>query len=33
MRLGLGYVSKDRDKEALVLAASIRDYISCGGLD
>ena len=33
MRLGLGYVSKDRDKEALVLAASIRDNISSGGLD
>jgi len=33
MRLGLGYVSKDRDKEALVLAASIKDNIASGGLD
>lgn len=33
MRLGLGYVSKDRDKEALVLAASIRDNIASAGLD
>ena len=33
MQLGLGYVSKDRDKEALVLAASIRDNIASGGLD
>ncbi len=33
MRLGMGYVSKDRDKEALVLAASIRDNIASGGLD
>ena len=33
MKLGLGYVSKDRDKEALVLAASIRDNIASGGLD
>lgn len=31
--LGLGYVSKDRDKEALVLAASIRDNIASAGLD
>lgn len=33
MRLGLGYVSKDRDREALVLAASIRDNIASAGLD
>ena len=33
MKLGLGYVSKDRDKEALVLAASIRDNIVSAGLD
>ncbi len=33
MRLGLGYVSKDRDKEALVLSASIRDNIASAGLD
>lgn len=33
MKLGLGYVSKDRDKEALVLAASIKDNIASGGLD
>ena len=33
MKLGLGYVSKDRDREALVLAASIRDNIASGGLD
>lgn len=33
MKLGLGYVSKDRDKEALVLAASIRDNIASAGLD
>ncbi len=32
-RLGLGYVSKDRDKEALVLAASIKDNIVSAGLD
>ncbi len=33
MKLGLGYVSKDRDKEALVLAASIRDNIVSAALD
>lgn len=33
MSLGLGYVSKDRDKEALVLTASIRDNIASAGLD
>ncbi|MDD6160339.1 MAG: sugar ABC transporter ATP-binding protein [Oscillospiraceae bacterium] len=33
MRLGLGYVSKDRDKEALVLAASIKDNIASAALD
>lgn len=33
MQLGLGYVSKDRDKEALVLSASIRDNIVSAGLD
>ena len=33
MKLGLGYVSKDRDREALVLAASIRDNIASAGLD
>ncbi len=32
-KLGFGYVSKDRDKEALVLAASIRDNIASAGLD
>ncbi|MBE7018072.1 MAG: sugar ABC transporter ATP-binding protein [Ruminococcaceae bacterium] len=31
--LGFGYVSKDRDKEALVLAASIRDNIASAALD
>ena len=31
--LGMGYVSKDRDHEALVLAASIRDNIASAGLD
>jgi len=30
---GLGYVSKDRDREALVLAASIRDNIVSAALD
>jgi ribose transport system ATP-binding protein len=30
---GMGYVSKDRDREALVLAASIRDNIASAGLD
>lgn len=33
MKLGLGYVSKDRDREALILAASIRDNIASAGLD
>ncbi len=33
MRHGFGYVSKDRDKEALVLAASIKDNIASAGLD
>lgn len=33
MKLGLGYVSKDRDQEALVLSASIKDNIISGGLD
>ncbi len=31
--LSMGYVSKDRDKEALVLTASIRDNIAGAGLD
>jgi ribose transport system ATP-binding protein len=30
---GMGYVSKDRDREALVLAASVRDNIASAGLD
>lgn len=30
---GFGYVSKDRDREALVLSASIRDNIVAGALD
>ncbi|MBE5969186.1 MAG: sugar ABC transporter ATP-binding protein [Lachnospiraceae bacterium] len=33
MKHGLGYVSKDRDKEALVLTASIKDNIVSAGLD
>ncbi|MBQ9268708.1 MAG: sugar ABC transporter ATP-binding protein [Oscillospiraceae bacterium] len=33
MKHGMGYVSKDRDKEALVLSASIRDNIVSAGLD
>ena len=33
IKLGMGYVSKDRDHEALVLSASIRDNISSAGLD
>lgn len=33
LKLGFGYVSKDRDKEALVLTASIRDNIVSAGLD
>ena len=33
LRHSMGYVSKDRDKEALVLAASIRDNIVSAGLD
>ena len=31
-KLGVGYVSKDRDNESLCLQASIRDNISIGGL-
>ena len=31
--LGMGYVSKDRDREALVLTASIEDNILSAGLD
>lgn len=30
---GVGYVSKDRDREALVLSASIRDNIVAAGMD
>ncbi len=33
MKLSMGYVSKDRDNEALVLSASIRDNIVAAGLD
>ena len=33
MALGMGYVSKDRDQEALVLSASIKDNILSAGLD
>jgi len=33
LKLSMGYVSKDRDKEALVLTASIRDNIASAGLD
>lgn len=33
LKLGMGYVSKDRDQEALVLTASIRDNIVSAGLD
>lgn len=33
MQNGMGYVSKDRDKEALVLTASIRDNIVAAGFD
>lgn len=33
MKQNIGYVSKDRDKEALVLQASIKDNIAIGGLD
>lgn len=33
MRHNIGYVSKDRDYESLVLNASIQDNISVGGLD
>lgn len=33
MKLGMGYVSKDRDSEALVLTASIKDNILSVGLD
>jgi ribose transport system ATP-binding protein len=33
VKQGMGYVSKDRDREALVLAASIRDNIASAALD
>ncbi len=33
VKCGLGYVSKDRDREALVLTASIRDNIASAALD
>ena len=33
VKCGMGYVSKDRDREALVLAASIRDNIVSAALD
>lgn len=33
MKAGMGYVSKDRDKEALILAASVKDNIISAGLD
>ncbi len=33
MKYGMGYVSKDRDSEALILSASIKDNIIAGGLD
>lgn len=33
MASGIGYVSKDRDREALVLSASIRDNIVAAGFD
>lgn len=33
MANGIGYVSKDRDKEALVLTASVRDNIVAAGFD
>jgi len=33
LSLGMGYVSKDRDNEALVLSASIKDNIASAGLD
>lgn len=33
IRHGIGYVSKDRDREALVLSASVRDNIAGAGLD
>lgn len=33
IRHGFGYVSKDRDQEALVLTASVKDNISSAGLD
>lgn len=33
VKQGIGYVSKDRDREALVLAASIRDNIASASLD
>ena len=33
MRHGMGYVSKDRDREALVLNASVKDNIASAGMD
>lgn len=33
MKNGIGYVSKDRDREALVLTASVRDNIMAAGYD
>lgn len=33
MKHGMGYVSKDRDREALILTASIQDNIASAGLD
>jgi len=33
MAKGMGYVSKDRDQEALILAASIKDNVASAGLD
>ena len=33
MKKNIGYVSKDRDTESLVLQASIQDNISVGGID
>lgn len=33
LKLGMGYVSKDRDSEALVLTASIKDNILAAGID
>lgn len=33
IKYGMGYVSKDRDREALVLSASVKDNIVSAGLD